>query len=330
MTMGPGACLRVELYGEGPEAGIVHALAGAVVGVGEGNLSGGEAGGVHGIAVVLAGDVGADAVQIPHRLVDAPVAVFQFEGGASGGQRGELVPQADAKEGGLAQKLLDLGDLVDVFRRVAGAVGEHYAVRVCGQDLFRGGRRRQDGDGAAPLLQFPDNVLLGAVVQKGDPEPLFPFSGAEDGLPAGDGLHHAGHGVGGHCREIGGDFVADAGVHDAGLPENPGQFPGIHAAEARHAPLLQERVQIPLAAEVGGFLAPLPHHVAPHMTFALEVFGDHAIVADERIGLGNNLSRVAGIRQGFQVAAHAGSEYQFAGCVRLRAKARALKHPAVL
>ena len=97
---------------------------------------------VHGIAVVLAGDIGADALHIPDGLVHTPVAVLQLVGAAARGQRRQLVAKADPEHGNLPQQLSDLFDLVHVFRRVAGSVGEHDAVRIRRQNFLRGGGRR--------------------------------------------------------------------------------------------------------------------------------------------------------------------------------------------
>ena len=120
----------MELHGKGFQVGVVDALAGAVVGVGEGQAAGPDAVGVHGVAVVLAGDEGADAVHVPDGLIDTPVAVFQLVGLAAHGQGRQLVAQSDAEHGDLAQELFDLRDLIDVFRRISGAIGQHDAIGV--------------------------------------------------------------------------------------------------------------------------------------------------------------------------------------------------------
>ena len=92
--MGAAPGLRVELDGKGPELRVVQSLAGSVVGVDKGDAAPFHGAGVHGIAVVLAGDIGPGAAQVPDGLVDPPVAVFQLIGSAPRRQGGELVPQA--------------------------------------------------------------------------------------------------------------------------------------------------------------------------------------------------------------------------------------------
>ena len=93
--------------------------------------------------------------------------------------------------------------------------------------------------------------------------------------------------------------------------------------------LLQEAIQFILAAEVGGRVAQLAHHIAAHVALALEVVLDHAVVADQREGLHHDLSRIAGVGQGLQIAHHARGEHQLAQAARLRADADALVHAAV-
>ena len=320
----------MELDREGPQVRIVDALAGAVVGVDEAYLPHLHAVAVHGVAVVLAGDVGADAVQVPDGLVDAPVPVFQLVGAAPRRQGRQLVAQADAEQGHPAQKLFDLLNLAGVFRRVSGAVGEHDPVRLGRQHLLRAGVRGQDGDGAAALLQLPDDIPLGAVVQQADAEPLLPRRRVDGGLFAGHRLHHAGDGVSPHRRQVCRDFLTDGRIHDAVLPDDPGQLPGVHPPEPRHAPIPQKSVQVSLAAEIGRLLAPLPHHVAPDATRAFKILRNDPIIADQRIGLHHDLSSIAGIRQCLQIAAHAGGEHQLAHGVRRTSEPEALKHLAVL
>ena len=280
--------------------------------------------------MVLAGDVGPGAAKVPDGLVHAPVAVFQLVGLPPRRQGGELVAQADAEQGDLSQELLNLRNLIDVFRRVPGAVGEHDPVGLHGQDGFcrRGGGEHRHL--AAPLSQLLGDVALGAVVQQGHPEAGAPPLRREDGgLLPGDGFHRAGDGIGPQDEKVRRDLIANQGVHHPGLPENPGELPGVHAIEAGDAPLLQKAVQIAFASEIGGVIAPLPDHVAPDMAVPLEVLRDDAAVADEGIGLQDDLPRVAGVRQGLHIAAHAGGKDQLPHGIGLRAEPEPLEHLAV-
>ena len=121
------------------------------------------------------------------------------------------------------------------------------------------------------------------------------------------------------------------GVRSAAvLPDDAGQFPGIYAAQARHALLFQVCIQIAVRPEIGGCVAVFPDHIALHAAGALEVLPDDAVVADEGIGLHNDLSGITGVRQGLDVAAHTGGEHQLTHGVGLRTEPDALKYLTVL
>ena len=64
-----------------------------------GSQSGGQRLVAHRVAVVLAGDVAAPREQILHRLVHAAMPVGQLVGVAAGGEREDLVAEADAEDG---------------------------------------------------------------------------------------------------------------------------------------------------------------------------------------------------------------------------------------
>jgi hypothetical protein len=148
-------------------------------------------------------------------------------------------------------------------------------------------------------------------------------------LPAADGGYGAGDGILPYGRKVCGRHGADHGVHHALFPYKTGQRPGIHAADARHAPGLEEGVQIIIAAEIGGMSAVFPHHVALHGALSLEILLNYAVVSDEWEGLHDYLSGVAGICECLYVPAHAGGEHQLAHALRRRAEGGALKDGAV-
>ena len=111
----------------------------------------------------------AAVVQVLHRVVGAVVAELHLEGLGAGGQRHDLVAQADA-EGGIAvlDQFARRLDRVVAGLRVAGAVGQEHAV---GLELPHFGRRRlrrHHGDLAAALGQHAQDVLLHAVVEGDD------------------------------------------------------------------------------------------------------------------------------------------------------------------
>ena len=220
----------MELDGKRPQLRVVDTLAGTVIGVGIANPAQFHRIAVHSVTVVLAGDIGADTGHIPDRLVYAPVAVFQLIGAAPGGQSCQLVAKADTKHRDFSQKPANLLDLIGILRRVAGAVGEHESIRRCGQNFFRGDSRGQNRDLTAALLKLPDDIALGAVVDERHPEAPLPLRRMDDRRLTGNRLHHAGHGVGPNRRQVSGNFIADGGVHHTMLPDDAGQFPGVHAA----------------------------------------------------------------------------------------------------
>ena len=150
------------------------------------------------------------------------------------------------------------------------------------------------------------------------------------GFLTGNSLHYAGDGVGLDGGQVGGDLVADGGIHHAVLPDDAGQLPGVYAEQPRHPLLFQEGIQITVRAEVGRSAAVLPDHVALDAAGALEVLPDDAVVADEGIGLHDDLSGIAGVRQGLDVATHTGGEHQLTHGVGLRTEPDALKYLAVL
>ena len=108
-VLGPGACFRMKLDPEKRPITGTNPFVGAVIDVdkpgfpfrGQGLL-------VHGVTMVLTGDVATPRNEILDRLINAPMPIGQFIGVAAGGQRQQLIPQTDAKDwlGVVIQKLL--------------------------------------------------------------------------------------------------------------------------------------------------------------------------------------------------------------------------------
>ena len=107
------------------------------------------------------------------------------------------------------------------------------------------------------------------------------------------------------------------------------EVPRIHAAQAGNALRHQVIVQRIGAAEVGGRVAQFPDDIAEERTVAFKVLLNHAVVADQGEGLGDDLAVIARIGQGFQVAFHAGGEDQFADPVDRGTDPGAFKGDAV-
>ncbi|MPM29372.1 hypothetical protein SDC9_75912 [bioreactor metagenome] len=159
---------------------------------------------------------------------------------------------------------------------------------------------------------------------------LFPRRRVDEGLLTGNSLHRAGDGVLLHLLQPGGRLGADRSVHDSVLPDYPGQFPGVHPADARNVLPLQVCIQIHFTAEVGRGGAPLPGNIPPDGAASLEIPGNHAVVSHQGIGLQHNLPVIAGVRQRFKIATHAGGKHQLPHRVPACTEANPLKYLPVL
>ena len=159
------------------------------------------------------------------------------------------------------------------------------------------------------------------------------------GLAAGDGLDGVDDRVGGNLRQqrrlllrlgIGVELSRDGTVHDAALAQGAGQAAGVDALNADDAVLFQEGIQRFLTAEVGGLFACLAHDIAlgPDLA-ALDILAVHAVVADQGVGLGDDLAVVAGVGQRFLKADHTGGENDLTDGCAGAAHADTAENPAV-
>ena len=96
----------------------------------------------HREAVVLRRDLDHAGTQVLDRVVGAAVAELELVGVQAERQSEELVAEADAEDGHLAQQARDGLDGVGHGGRVAGAVAEEDAVGRQAQHLARAGGRR--------------------------------------------------------------------------------------------------------------------------------------------------------------------------------------------
>ena len=96
----------------------------------------------HREAVVLRGDLDAPGLQVLDRVVGAAVAERQLERLQADRPAEQLMAEADAPHGLLADELTDRVDDVVERGRVAGAVGEEDRVGVIGEQIRRRGRAR--------------------------------------------------------------------------------------------------------------------------------------------------------------------------------------------
>jgi len=169
--MGAGGGLGMVLDGEGAAIAEPKALAGAVVeiDVGHGDVGALEAIGVGGEAVVLGGDGDRAGGEVLDWLVSAAVAEFEFEGAAAEGVGEDLVAEADAEEGFLAEDVPD--DLVGVGEHlgIARPVGEEDAVRVAREGVRGRGRGRDHAGAESVLAEASQDVVLDAEIVGDDP-----------------------------------------------------------------------------------------------------------------------------------------------------------------
>ena len=161
-----------------------QALHGAVIEIDVGELGGAEvglpahrlvvvdgaraAGAEHREAVVLAGDLGAPGGQVLDRVVGAVVAEGQLVGLQAHRPAQQLVAEADAVDGQLADELAHGAH--DVVQRpgIAGAVGQEDRVGLGGQQRVGAGVARMQGDGGAAGAQVAHDRELDPGVDHGD------------------------------------------------------------------------------------------------------------------------------------------------------------------
>ena len=140
------------------------------------------------------------------------------------------------------------------------------------------------------------------------------------GFCTGDALHGVGNGVSadlfqqlirlGFVGRVGGiKSGQDGTVHDAALSDDAGEVAGVDALDADGIVFLQKAVQRLLTAPVGRGLAGLADDITlgPDL-IRLHVVLIHAVVADEGVGLGDDLAVVAGVGQRLLKAHHAGGK----------------------
>ena len=312
----------MELDGENALVLVSEALAGAVVDVDMAHLSHSR---IHRlaldhIAVVLAGDEHPAGLDIPHRVVGPPMAIGQRAGGGPGGQRHQLVAQADGKDGqvGLVE-LAHLGDDLHVVGGIAGAVGEHHAVIAAGEDLLRRRVGGQQGDVTAPGVEAAGHIPLLPQVQQGN-FVLRMLRRIVDRSLGGHPLHGAGHPIGAqplqhflHMKML---RAGDHTVHRPLIAEYLGQRPGVDTLEPGDIMLFQIGIQRTLIAEIAAPFRQAAHHKSLRPgADRLIVLMVHAIVADQGIGHHNTLARIGRIGQDLLITHHRGVEHHLADTV---------------
>ena len=267
-------------------------------------------------------------------MVDTAVAVLQLGGLCVDSQCQQLVAEADAEDRHIGlQQLLEVCHDLNVLRRVAGAVGQHHAV-VLADYVLRLGVRRNNGDFAAALAQLALDVVLYTVIEQRNAVLGLTVSGINDILIAGYGLNRILYNVSLHFLD--GFFVrlkalgVNNAVHNALAAQLAGQTAGVDAGKANNLLRLEVLVERYLAAPVGRVFTHLAHDEAGNPAFAgLVVLKVDAVVADERVGHGNDLTVVGRVGQNLLIACHAGVEYDLTDALSFVADCGTLEQGAV-
>ena len=118
----------------------------------------------------------------------------------------------------------------------------------------------------------------------------------------------------------------DSAVHGTLVTDYLGQGPCVHPINPNDTLLLQVLIYGTAAPEVGGLPAPLPHDVSHRMGLAaLRILPDNAIVPGKGECLQDDLSVVAGIRQGLEIPCHPRGKDNLAGNAAGRTETLPLK-----
>mmetsp|Transcript_20786 Transcript_20786/g.65249 ORF Transcript_20786/g.65249 Transcript_20786/m.65249 type:complete len:203 (-) Transcript_20786:595-1203(-) len=200
--------------------------------------------------MILRGDVAARSARVDARLVGAAIAVLHLEGGASGGEREQLVAEADAKDGLLMPPGIAPEHLAQMLNcrlapgGVAWSVGDEEAIKLLLIEVIVPRHQQQLH---ALGHEIADDVGLDSTVHRHDahplPQPANPRGRVRDeelrllGADLRDQVHmvrvdlyHAG--IIRPCRH-------DLAQHRAALTEVLGQSARVDPVKSRHLVLLE-------------------------------------------------------------------------------------------
>ena len=157
--------------------------------------------------------------------------------------------------------------------------------------------------------------MFGAQIPKGD-FILGVFRRFDDIFFGRGGFHAALNAVSADLFQLGffiGEVGGDHAVHHADTAELAGEGSGVDIVKTDDVFFFEEGIDIAFTAEVGGGIAPFSDDIAFDLGIvAFKIFGNDAVVADQREGLDNDLSVVAGVGQCFQISDHTGGKNDFA------------------
>ena len=180
--MRTGGRFRVVLNTEGHRFRIGKSLGSPVVEVFVGRLAmPGDGSGNDDKTVILRCNLNLSRLFLPHRLVDAVMAEFQFFRFPSGGLSEDLMTQADAEDRNLSQDIGCRRHQIGEGCRISRAIGKENPIGLPGKDILPRCRCRQDDDLAAPSFQVTEDVVFNAAVDDDDPERFCPGSRRQGG-----------------------------------------------------------------------------------------------------------------------------------------------------
>ena len=130
----------------------------------------GDGGGNNDKSVILRGDFNLPRLFLPHWLVDAVMAEFQFFRFSPCGLSEDLVPQADAKDRYLSQDKGCRCHQVGEGSRISRAIGKENPIGPPGKDVLSCCCCRQDDDLTSPSFQMAEYVVFDAAVDDDDTE----------------------------------------------------------------------------------------------------------------------------------------------------------------
>ena len=286
--------------------------------------------------VVLRGDLDAAGREVLDRVVGAAVPERELEGLEADRPAQELVAEADAERRAPADEVAQRGDDVVERRRVAGAVGQEDRVGLAGQQVLGARAARVQLQPHATAQQVAHDRALDAGVDRHDARAVVAVA-EQDGLARRDLARQVetGHrrlrvdalarlGLGCGARE-------DAAAHRAGVADVAHQRARVDTGDARDAAVAQP-VQ-PAALRARRVLAvDRRAHDQPARVdrVGLHRLGRDPVVADVRVGEGDDLAAVAGVGDRLLVARHRRVEDDLAGHGARRAARLAVEARAVL
>ena len=307
-------------------------------------------------AVIHRDDLDLSGGEILHRMVRAVVALRHFFRLRADGQRHHLMAETNAEGRHLLfQEIADHGRRIFArLRRIAGTVGEKYAIGIERENFGARRRRRRDDHFAALFGEEPQNVALDAIVDRDDaifravgpravagaepPCRLAPVV-ARSGADGGHEVHavYARPGGGFRFQGVEVEFavrrMGDDGVRHAALADQRRQRARVYATQrddvSRGEPVREFRRR----AEIRG----VRHRRAEDRADSagarrkidgLDVLLIRSHIADVRKGEGDDLRGVGGVGEDFLIARHRRVETDFANGFADGAEAVAFDHLA--